>query len=213
MDTIAMRAEFPATKWSVSRRSLVCGAGVNDADYQVKTQATGDRVVCPAYQSWVNMIMRAHHPAYKKRNPTYEDVSVCSEWAYFMKYRSWWITNHVDGYQLDKDLLKVGNRVYSSSTCVFVPRWLNSFNGSHAAARGEYPMGVTWDKEKRLYAARCNNPFTGKREHLGRYDTPEEAHAAWVKGKLGFASALKAKMDAIDDRIYPNIVEIITEGR
>lgn len=40
-----------------------------------------------------------------KKWPSYIGVTVCDEWRSFMKFREWWLENHVDGWQIDKDLL------------------------------------------------------------------------------------------------------------
>ena len=50
-------------------------------------------------------------------------------------------------------------------------------------------------------------------EHLGYFDTPEAAHAAWLKRKLELALELKPKMDEIDLRIYPRVIEIINNSK
>ena len=52
-----------------------------------------------------------------------------------------------------------------------------------------------------------------KVEHLGLFKTPEAAHLAWKARKLELALELKPKMDEIDLRIYPRIVEIINNAK
>ena len=56
--------------------------------------------------------------------------------------------NHGNGnpFQLDKDLLVKGNKVYNESTCVFLPKEINSVLTKSTASRGDYLIGVCWSK-------------------------------------------------------------------
>ena len=67
--------------------------------------------------------------------------------------------------------------------------------------------------DKDLFQARCKNPITGAREHLGYFSNSETAHLAWRARKLGLALDLKPRMDEIDQRIYHRVVEIIMKAR
>ena len=69
----------------------------------------------------------------------------------------------------------------------------NSFVTASDASRGECPIGVSLFKRTGKFFARCNNPFTGKNEHLGYFSTPEEAHEAWRKRKHELAQLVAAK--------------------
>lgn len=51
-------------------------------------------------------------------------------------------TTNWEGRALDKDFLVEGNKVYSPSTCVFLPSKLNTFIITRGNARGQYPLGV-----------------------------------------------------------------------
>jgi hypothetical protein len=85
--------------------------------------------------------------------------------------------------QLDKDVLVPGNKVYSPFTCVFLPRHLNLFMTDSGAARGKWPIGVSWYKSRGKLRAICCNPFTGANEYLGLFSCPNEAHEAWRRRK------------------------------
>lgn len=95
------------------------------------------------------------------------------------------------GRDLDKDFLLESNRVYSPTTCVFLPSKLNKFIVTNGKSRGLYPLGVCYfKKDKRMVNERskpykseiCNH--SDKRSHLGCYSTPKEAHQAYLKAKL-----------------------------
>ena len=197
---------------SWSQRSFVQGFGINDATYRTMPTVEGCKVMCPAYRVWAAMLKRVHSNKYHEKNTTYKCVNACDEWRSFMSFRRWWIENQVDGWQVDKDLLSDA-KTYSPSTCLFVPPWLNSFTMNSGARRGDYPVGAANHKATGKYQSTCKNTLTGKLEHLGLFDTPEEAHLAWRTRKLELSLELKPKMDEIDLRIYPRVVEIINNSK
>lgn len=192
-------------------KKLVCGVGVNDADYFTQQIIDGKRVRCQANSSWMRMLTRCYSAKFHHRSPTYIGVKVCDEWLSFMTFRKWWVENQVDGWQLDKDLLS-DNRIYSPESCIFVPSWLNHFTVDCGAARGLWPIGVSFRRELGEFQSLCRHPFGG-RECLGHFPTPEEAHAAWLARKLEIARELKHLMDDIDARIFPRVIEIISRSK
>lgn len=203
-----LRSTFKPTSRSLKIRSTKHGAGINDADYLTTPRSGGKQLMCPAYISWANMIMRAYSPRFHEQCPTYIDVEVCNEWKSFMSFRDWWSKNQVDGWQLDKDLLS-DEKIYSPETCIFVPQWLNKFTTDHRSARGTWPIGVHFHKRVGMFMAQCRNPILGKNEHIGYYPCPHEAHNAWLLRKLEFVEMTKDKMDSIDVRIYPRAIELL----
>ncbi|QFG15354.1 hypothetical protein 4L372X_042 [Aeromonas phage 4_L372X] len=194
------------------KRMVIGGSGVNDATYCTQPAIDGKQVMCPAYKAWKNMFKRVYSAKFHASRPTYSDVKVCDEWRSFSNFRSWWLENQVDGWHIDKDILS-DDGVYSPEACIFVPAWLNSFTLDSGSARGVYQIGVCFHKQSGRFEAKCSNPMTKKREHLGLFDTPEAAHLAWRTRKLELALELKPKMDSIDQRIYDRVVEIIMKAR
>ena len=207
--SLHLEANYPATATSISQRKPLYGVGVNDANYVTTTTVDGVRLWDPAYRSWFNMMRRAYNRKYHAEHPTYSDVTVCKDWHSFSAFRNWWLNNYREGFSLDKDLLAVGNREYSPGACIYIPQWLNKFTVDSGASRGELPIGVCLDRFCGKYKSECSNPITGKRHNLGRFNTPEAAHDAWLNYKLQLADQLKPDMDAIDPRIHPNVVTII----
>lgn len=170
------------------KNKLVCGVGVNDAEFATQRHATiNDKRravwVCPFYQPWVSMLKRCYCVKYQKNKPTYIGCSVDSEWLMFSNFRSWMMNQDWEGKQLDKDILFLGNKFYSPRHCVFIDRALNVFMTERSASRGEWPIGVAWDTNRSKLIAKINNPFIKKQEYLGRFDNPEKAHQAWKKRK------------------------------
>lgn len=178
-------------------RKLTFGVGDNDADYAVKICETTSYIdgkrkrkfawTCPFYDKWHCMLRRCFSEKYKVNFPTYKDVTCCGEWLTFSNFKRWMEQQDWVGKQLDKDIIFPDNKVYSPETCAFVSSTTNSFVLASGAARGEHPLGVYWNKKARKFQAQCSNPFTKKRETLGYFVTPEEAHEVWRKRKYEFA--------------------------
>jgi len=179
---------------------LVFGVGINDADYVVKRfeengYVNGKRVrklvwSCPFHRTWRNMLERCYSTEFQERQPTYKGCSVSKEWETFSNFRAWMVAQDWQGKQLDKDLLVEGNKVYSVNTCVFVTSSVNSFTSDRGAARGEWLIGVYWDKRRNKFVSQCSNPFTKRGEHLGMFTCEQEAHKEWLKRKLELAKEL-----------------------
>lgn len=191
-----------------NQMKLVCGVGINDADYVVQYRVSGRRLKCPAHMAWANMLDRCYNAKFHSRHPSYIGVTVCDEWLSFMSFRKWWIDNHVDGWHLDKDLLTDG-REYSPEACIYVPQWLNKFTLDRALMRGDWPIGVSFHRPTGKFRARCRNPMNPRGYYIGVFADANEAHRAWLKRKLELAKELKDKMDEIDERIYQRVIEII----
>lgn len=176
---------------------LVCGVGVNDADYVVQVKETvgcanGKRKqkqvwTCPFYRAWKDMLERCFSSKRKVKNQTYKDVTCCEEWLVFSTFKQWVEQQDWVGKQLDKDIIVPDNKLYSPETCAFVSRVTNSFVTASDASRGEWPLGVYWHTRDKKFRAQCRNPFSKKEEHLGCFDCPKEAHEAWRKRKHDLA--------------------------
>lgn len=206
--SLHLEANYPISGIGRPRKPLY-GVGVNDADYMTNPMANGVMLWDPAYRAWSNMLHRAYSERCHKRRPTYVGVTVCEDWHSFSAFREWWLNNHREWYELDKDLLAIGNREYGPDACIYIPGWLNTFTVDSGALRGELPIGVSFCKQTGKYRSHCCNQITGKQHKLGRFTTPEAAHSAWLKYKLELADELKPEMDSIDQRIYPNVISII----
>lgn len=175
-------------------KKLVFGVGINDSELQVSNTAklNNKRVVvwqCEFYSKWLYMLQRCYSEKFKKTRPSYECCSVCDEWHKFSNFKAWMQQQDWHGKQLDKDILVMGNMVYSPSTCVFVPSLVNSFFGSKNNANG-YLDGVSLSKRNKPFRSQVQNPFTGKNESIGNFASEIEAHSAWKKRKHELACQL-----------------------
>lgn len=184
--------EFPvitANKNSISRRKLVHGVGVNDADYKVSPQVNGVRFICPFYRKWRGMINRCYSEKYKNKNPTYVGCTVCSSWLMFSNFKRWMITQDWKNKDIDKDIVKTGNKIYSPDTCIFISHYINSILNDSSSRRGDYPRGVHLHKQSKKFKAQCN--VNNKRTHIGLFLTQKDALIAYVsfKSKLILSEA------------------------
>jgi hypothetical protein len=98
----------------------VYGIGfIGDGIYSSKENC-GHRKV---YSLWKTMIKRCYEPNRLKKFPTYVGCTVAKEWHNFQNFAEWYFENYPnDGkdYQLDKDHLVKGNKLYSPDTCCFL---------------------------------------------------------------------------------------------
>ena len=208
-----LRLNFQSGKRSMACRKLVHGFGVNDSDYMTNHRDSGINLRCPAYKQWANMIARAHSLEVHKKQPYYIGTSVCDEWRSFMRFRSWWIDNYVEGWQLDKDLLVPENKTYSPDTCIFIPASINSFNSDARSSRGLYPIGVSYHKHQKKFVARVTTTGSCRQKTIGYYRTPEEAYLAWFNRKIELAYEHKSLCDSIDKRLFECVLRKIQSAK
>ena len=132
-----------------------------------------------AYEKWNTMLKRCYSSIYHNSHPTYRGCLVDKRWHNFQIFAEWFERNYIDGFELDKDILVKGNRLYSPETCCFVPKKLNSLVLNNYKSRGEYPIGVS--KHGSNFQAKCR--INGKLIPLGTYDTIIEAFIAYKEVK------------------------------
>ena len=170
------------------KNGLVHGFGINDADYPVTSNSLIEGKwrqvwICPFFSRWRAMISRCYSKSRISRFPSYKACTVSAEWSRFSEFRSWMDSQEWHGYELDKDILCKGNKLYSPDKCVFIEPRLNRFIIDRGSDRGDYPIGVYWHKGANKFASACRNPFHDKIEHLGYFSTAENAHIAWRERK------------------------------
>lgn len=132
------------------------------------------------YHKWNAMLERCFDDKYKEKYPTYKDVACCDRWLCYANFledfeilRQEYNWSDNEKLTLDKDILHKGNKIYSLENCVLVPQWINSLFTKKDNDRGEYPIGVSYNKQNKKYQARCR--INGKLKSLGYYSTPLEA--------------------------------------
>lgn len=146
-----------------------------------KTRVNG--VKTNAYAVWRGMIRICYKEEMQDKHPTYVGCYVCDEWHDFQAFAGWIESQKYGncGYQLDKDILITGNKIYSPDTCCFVPRELNMLLIDSGASRGHYPQGVSLKKENGKFQAGLR--VNGKTRHIGYFDCPNKAHQTYKTAK------------------------------
>ena len=171
---------------------LVFGVGFND-----KTRpATVDGKNVKEYALWQDMLTRCFSDKLQTRFPTYKGCNVSDNFLNYAFFYDWCqeqtgfgkVDEKGRSWCLDKDLLFVGNKTYSETTCVFVPHEINLFFTDSGNARGDYPVGVHFDKASGKFKARCN--VNGNQQHLGLFNTPQEAFAVYKPFKENLCKQL-----------------------
>lgn len=187
------------------KQKLVRGVGINDANYQVCHYENRKQIMCPFYKAWSNMLTRCYYVPNGRSSPLYIGCAVCEEWLTFSNFKAWMEKQDWQGKHLDKDLLIVGNKVYSPEACAFVDPSINAFVLDNRINRGNNPTGVSWYPRYQKFMATCSNPFTKKYQTLGYFDTADDAHKAWKSKKLEHAKALSKTI--LDRRVAEAIIK------
>lgn len=172
---------IPVDPRTAGTRKLTAAWGINDAPYITQPTIDGKVERCPYHAVWSRMIAAAHPDG---------RATVCGDWRSFMAFRKWMKAQNWEGKYFSKNVLYPRNLVFTPDTCVFVSGRINRLiNSCLASARGPLPVGV--DLNRGRYRASCGG-------HLGYFDTPEEARAAWQKEKaLQFSDEAYAEGDTL----------------
>ena len=179
----------------------VYGIGVLGAKYQAKING----VITKEYDLWHSMLERCYSDSYKKKYPTYEGCEVSDNFKSYEYFHEWCnkqIGFGVNGFELDKDLLIKGNKLYSEDSCVFIPADVNLVLTKRTASRGKHLIGVYWSNTNKAFVARVAKN-KGKQEYLGSFKTELEAFNAYKQAKEVFIKEQAEKWKSeIDERAY-----------
>ena len=188
---------------------LVCGVGFND-----KTRpANVDGKSVKEYSLWVDMLKRCFSEKEQTRRPTYKGCNVSDNFLNYSFFYNWCqeqtgfgnIDEKGRSWCLDKDLLFVDNKTYSETTCVFAPNEINTFFIDRGNDRGDYLVGVNFHKASGKFVAQCN--VSNKQQHLGLFNTPDEAFAFYKPFKENLCKQLALKWESeIDPRLFTTMM-------
>ena len=161
---------------------------------------------------WIRMLERAYEKKHKEKQPTYIGCSVFKQWLNFQNFACWVAENYnpetMQGWQLDKDILVKGNKVYSPETCCFVPREINTLFTLRQNKRGDYPIGVT----KNLNTFQSNIVMYGKRAYLGGFTTPEKAFEKYKTTKEEYIKDVANKWKPqLTETVYEALIKYRVE--
>ena len=181
-----------------SRRAMepvMCGIGYRGSE--------GVDCNSESYLRWHDMLNRCYNAKFHGRQPQYMGCTVCEEWLNYSNFKAWYDQNKIPGMSLDldKDILFKGNKVYSPETVALVPHAINTLFLSKKADRGGYPIGVSYEKDKKKFRAAM--AFMGEQIKLGTFDTAEAAFARYKEYKEDFIRDMAQQYkDEIADKVY-----------
>ena len=160
---------------------LVYGVGINDMP---RGSCTFNGVRQHFYIVWNDSLRRCYNKKYQEKQSAYIGCTVCDEWLTLSNFKEWYDRKYyVKGFQLDKDIIKAGNKVYCPEYCRFIPHNLNSLLLDSGSARGKYMLGVCLQvdnkngKVYKYWRMDCNDG-SGERV-VSLHKTELEAHNTW----------------------------------
>ena len=179
---------------------IVCGVGINDRSRPCFI----DGVKTKEYTHWSSMIYRCYCKKHQARQPTYSECIVSDNFKSYSYFYDW-CRNQVGfgnvGFELDKDLLIKGNKLYSEDTCVFLPKKINSMIEKSKLIRGDFPIGVHFDKDRAKFVATIK--INGKKIFIGRYESSNDAFLAYkIKKEAILKECAEAFKEHLDKRSY-----------
>jgi hypothetical protein len=131
------------------------------------------------YSKWKDMLRRCYNEKERCKNNSYKDVIVCDEWHNFQNFAEWVYKNYdldnIQGWQLDKDILVKGNKIYSPDNCCFIPSEINSLLVNSYRNKRELPVGAQKSGNCFLSAFTKNSEMF----YVGHFPTKEEAFYAY----------------------------------
>jgi len=133
------------------------------------------------YNAWVGILERCYSEKLHKLYPTYLGCTVSDDWKYLDNFKIWFENNYRDGWEIDKDLLLRGNKLYSAETCRYIPKPLNNLLKENwkLSTKG-LPLGVTERyncKSEPYNASVCLG--RSQKVSIGNFRTPELAFSAY----------------------------------
>lgn len=160
------------------------------------------------YMLWKGILQRCYDSKFQERCKTYEGVTLSDNFKSYQYFIDWCnnqIGFDLEGWQLDKDILVKGNKVYSEDTCCFVPKEINMLFTKGDSKRGNYPIGVSYDQQASNF--RSDIRMYGKNSGLGYFKTSEAAFLAYKEAKEVHIKNLANKWkDKLDVRVYRALV-------
>lgn len=177
---------------------LCQGVGLNDRKYPSRNGNKDAK----EYKLWNAMLYRCYSPWALNRDMTYIDCYVSENFKKYSYFYEWCQEQpgfNQKGFDLDKDLIAKGNKLYSEDICVFVPHEVNSVLNDCKTARGSLPMGITLNQG--FYIARISKK--NKRFVVGRFKDYKEAFLCYKTAKEDYLKEIAEEYsDVLDSRVY-----------
>lgn len=141
----------------------------------------GTQYLTNSYARWRGIINRCKPGAAQAQSKCYVGCSVSPLFEEFQGFANWYtkqVGYGLEDYDIDKDLLVKGNKLYSEETCVLIPAKLNKFLSQKNANSDN--RGIAKTATNRYVATGCldSNVY-----YIGTYDTSEEARTHYLNDR------------------------------
>lgn len=176
----------------------ICGVGYYGNALPKRSHPKIERI----YNVWSKMIRRCYDAEYIQFKD-YSDCSVSENFTSFEYFLTWYLSqvgSDKNNWQLDKDLLTKGNRVYSEDTCCLVPPEINTLLTRYTK-NSDTCKGVYYNKRLSKFSAH----LLGK--YIGLFTTEIEAFQAYKVAKESYIKEVANKWEEqIDIRLYNSLI-------
>lgn len=181
----------------------IFGVATNDLENMTHTKV---------YTKWHSMIRRCYSSTFHKTNPAYIGVTVQPSWLIFSNLKRdvenlpFFSCCETDNYELDKDILADGSRMYKLETISFVPKEINTTLVKDIRS-GKY-KGYAVNQHGN-YSVSTHGELDAIRKELGlkySHRNKEDATSVYKQSKAERMRRLAEKYKGmVDDRVYEKL--------
>lgn len=143
------------------------------------------------YNLWTDMLKRCYDIKRQSIQTTYKECTVSENFKNFQFFAEW-CNNQIgfgnEGWQLDKDIVVRGNKMYSEDTCVFVPRQINLAIIGGNSLNEDNRKGVFFQKLSGKFKVYLSK--RSKLAYLGSFVDENEASKVYKREKWLYLQSL-----------------------
>lgn len=182
--------------------------GVGENDFKQSIQNVDGKIIWQ-YRLWANILFRCYK---EDKCIGYRKNTIDEKWLSFncfyndinkIPFNERYETH---SYQVDKDILSKGLHHYSNDTVCFIPQQLNKILTLRTNARGQYKLGVSFDKKSNKFRAQINK--NGKRYVIGWYDNQDDGYKAYCDAKNVYINEIANQYkNDIDINVYNKLID------
>lgn len=158
--------------------------------------------------TWRSILTRCYYKKDGHIAEAYKDCTMSENFKYYQYFKKWYLNQNgwnEDDWAIDKDILVRGNKIYSEDTCCLVPREINNLFTLRHKLRGDYPLGVHFDKKSSKFISQLGR--MGKRTYLGSYNNVEDAFNTYKQAKEDYIKEVaNIWRDRIEPRVYTALI-------
>ena len=155
------------------------------------------------YNRWKAMLQRCYDVKSNPKSNSYKVCEVSKDWLNFQNFAVWITKQHgwEKDWQLDKDLLKSRNGLYSPENCCLIPSEINqALLAKPSTCDNGLPCGVGYHKKNGTYVSHVH---AGDSNYQGSFATVEQAWKVAKKTKEDYIKSLADKYKGeLEERVY-----------